>query len=103
MSNQTKLIIYSILSFVLFITLMGCNASQTATNESKEELTTYTYIITNVNEEGLKGDSLTDDTGIFLTHDTINQNKLSLKENDKISVSFPADDWETITKVTKIN
>jgi hypothetical protein len=101
MTNQIKLLAYSVLSFVLFIVLMGCNANQTATIEPQEELTTYTYVITEINESGLYGDSLTDDTGIFIDLSTIEG--MSLKEGNEINVSFPKDDFETITKVTKIN
>jgi hypothetical protein len=103
MTNQFKLLMYSILSFVLFITLIGCNADQTAKISPQTDIETFEYIVTSIDSEGLHGQSVNDSTGIFLTHDTINQNKLSLKENDKISVSFPADDWETITKIVKIN
>jgi uncharacterized lipoprotein YehR (DUF1307 family) len=100
MINQIKLLTYSVLSFVLFISLMGCNDNQTTTIKPKEELTTYTYVITSIDNEGYYGDSVTDDTGIFLTHDTVN---INLEEGDKIEVSYPDDQFDVITKVTKIN
>jgi hypothetical protein len=101
MTNQFKLMIYSILSFVLFITLMGCNASQNATNEPKEELIKYEYVVTGVDSEGIYGNSTKDNTKIFLTFDTVQG--LTLEEGSKIEVSYPKDDFETITKVSKIN
>lgn len=101
MTNQTKLLLYAILSFVLFITLIGCNAAQTTTIEPQQDIETFEYIVTSIDNEGLKGDSLTDHTGIFLTLDTIEG--LQLEEGNKIEVSFPKNDWETITKITKIN
>jgi hypothetical protein len=101
MTNQFKLLTYSILSFVLFIVLMGCNANQTATIEPQEELITYEYIVTSVDSEGIHGQSVEDETGIFLTFDTVEG--LTLEEGSKIEVSFPDSDYETITKVTKIN
>lgn len=101
MTNQTKLLIYSILSFVLFITLIGCNANQKAATSPQKELTTYTYVITEINESGLYGDSLKDDTKIFIEYETIET--LQLNESDHIAVQFPKNDWETITKVSKIN
>jgi hypothetical protein len=100
MSNQTKLLIYSILSFILFLLIVGCS-NQTATEAQQEEIETFSYIVTSINNEGLKGDSLTDDTGIYLTPETIEG--MNLKVNDQIEVSFPKDDFETITKVSKIN
>jgi hypothetical protein len=103
MSNQTKLLIYSILSFVLFLFIVGCNHTQTATIAPNEDIETYSYIVTKIDNEGLHGQSTTDNTGIFLTPETIDG--LQLKEGNKIKVSFPKDDpnFETITKVTKIN
>jgi hypothetical protein len=101
MTNQTKLLIYSILSFVLFLLIVGCSSNQTATEAQQQEIETYSYIVTSINNEGLKGDSLTDDTGIYLTPETIEG--MNLKVNDQIEVSFPKDDFETITKVSKIN
>jgi hypothetical protein len=100
MTNQTKLLIHSFLSFVLFLLIVGCSSNQTATIEPQEEIETYTYIVTEIDSEGLRGDSLTDDTGIYITNESI---KINLKVNDQIEVSFPKDDWETITKISKIN
>jgi hypothetical protein len=85
MTNQIKLLSYFVLSFVLFIVLMGCNANQTATIEPQEELIKYQYIVISVDSEGIHGDSLTDDTGIFLTFDTVQG--LTLEEGSKIEVS----------------
>lgn len=101
MSNQNKLMLYAILSFVLFITLIGCNAAQTATNSPQSNIETHAYIITEINESGLYGDSLKDDTGIYLTHDTIEG--LQLEEGNKINVSYPDQEFDVITKVTKID
>lgn len=101
MKNQTKLLIYSILSFVLFITLIGCNAAQTATISPQNDIETFEYIVTSINDEGLHGESTTDDTGIFLTHDTIEG--LQLEEGNKIEVSYPDDQFDVITSVKKIN
>lgn len=103
MTNLTKLLIYSILSFVLFITLIGCNAAETAKISPQTDIETFEYIVTSIDSEGLHGQSVNDNTGIFLTHEVINDQNLQVSENDKIKVSFPKDDWETITKVTKIN
>jgi hypothetical protein len=97
--NQTKLLIYSLLSFVLFLLIVGCS-NQTATTSPQQEIETYSYIVTKIDSEGLHGQSITDNTGIFITSDSI---KIELNVNDQIEVSFPKDDFETITKVSKIN
>lgn len=65
-----------------------------------EQLESYSYVITSIDNTGIYGDSLTDDTGIYIDHNTIKN--LSLSVNDKISVTFPKSDFETITAVTKI-
>jgi hypothetical protein len=101
MTNQIKLLTYSILSFVLFVTLIGCNANQKATIESQTKITTYEYIITSVDSKGVYGQSTEDDTGIFLTFDTVQG--LTLEEGSKIEVSYPDDQFDVITKVTKID
>jgi hypothetical protein len=100
MTNQTKLLIYSILSFILFLLIVGCSSNQTATIAPNEDIETYSYIVTSIDSEGLKGESLTDNTGIFIANESI---KIELNVNDQIEVSFPKDDFETITKVSKIN
>jgi hypothetical protein len=65
-----------------------------------EQLETYDYIITSIDSDGIHGNSLTDNTGIFLTD--ANVKGLSLNVSDCIRVSFPKSDYETITKVTKL-
>jgi uncharacterized protein YabE (DUF348 family) len=98
-----SIIVLITLSLYLFnsITAVNQHAASKPTISHTEELETYSYIVTSKDSKGIYGDSLTDDTGIFIDYSTLKGIKLN--ENDKIKVSFPIDDYETITKVTKIN
>lgn len=101
--NDKKLLLYSFIScivFLLSLTLIACS-NQNATVSPQEDIESFEYLVTNIDSTGLYGNSVTDNTKIFIEHETIEN--LSLKESDHISVSFPRNDWETITKVTKIN
>jgi hypothetical protein len=99
-----KLSILTILSILLLsisiyshTTKQAAGTHQTA---SKEKLTTYDYIITSIDSEGIHGKSLFDNTGIYLTQDNVKGLNLSVK--DSIRVSFPNDQWDVITSVQKL-
>jgi hypothetical protein len=105
MKNKLTLsiIVLVALSLYLFNSISAVN-QHTATKpitSHTEAVETYSYIITSIDENGITGDSLTDDTGIFLTNENVKG--LSLHESDKIQVSFPKGEWDVITKVVKIN
>jgi hypothetical protein len=106
MTNKTKFNL-SVIVFVLslsFIYLFTFNkpaiSPQTAQKAHTEELKTYEYVITKIDKTGVYGDSLKDDTGIYIDHKTVKN--ITLDVNDKIEVSFPHNDYETITKVIKL-
>jgi hypothetical protein len=106
MTNKTKFNL-SMIVFVLslsFIYLFTFNkpvtSPQTAQKANTEELKTYEYVITSIDNEGIHGKSTSDNTGIFLTYDTVKG--LKLNESDHIKVSFPNDQWDFITKVVKL-
>jgi hypothetical protein len=86
----------------IMLLLVSCNqAPVTQETVQNKELETYEYIVTSIDSEGIHGQSVTDNTGIFIEHETLKDIELSV--NDQISVSFPVNDYETITLVTKIN
>jgi hypothetical protein len=66
-----------------------------------EHLETYTYKLTKIDSKGYYGHSTKDDTGIYFT--VANTKGLSLHVNDIVNVSFPKDDYETITKISKVD
>jgi type II secretory pathway pseudopilin PulG len=66
-----------------------------------EKVSTYDYVITSIQSDGIYGKSLNDDTGVYLTKTNVKGLKLSV--NDSIRVSFLNNDYETITNVTKLN
>jgi hypothetical protein len=104
MTNQSKLLIYSFISFALFIAalfLYTTSNHQTATQANTEPLTAYEYTITSINSDGINGKSTSDNSGIYLTHENVKG--LSLNKSDVIKVEFPKNDYETITKVEKVN
>lgn len=65
------------------------------------DLTTYEYIVTEINSDGINGKSTTDNTGIYLNQENVKG--LKLNESDKIKVTFPNDQWDVVTKVEKVN
>ncbi|MEH7116203.1 hypothetical protein V7128_02090 [Neobacillus vireti] len=101
--------ILTVLTLILFLSItvyiQQSNKPVTATKQtetaSQQSLETYEYIVTSINKEGITGDSTKDDTGIFLTHQMAD--KYNLQTGDKIKVWFPKDDYETITKISKVN
>lgn len=90
-----KLIIYSIVSFTLFLAAIGFHAYQ----QSKQE--SFTYTITQNDSQGIYG-TTNDNTGVFITKADLNKlSKSELKTGDQIKVAFA--DYETIVKVEKVN
>lgn len=91
-----------LISIAIITTINHTKATkhQTSQKANTTQLETYEYIITEIDESGLYGDSLNDDTGIYIDQSTIKG--MNLTEGNKIAVQFPKDDFETITSVTKI-
>jgi transcription termination factor Rho len=100
-----KFIITSLFTLIiissLLITINHISALQEPQQTAQTNLEVYSYTVTNIDSEGVYGDSTKDDTGIFLAPENIKG--LHLKVNDHINVTFPKDDYETITKVEKVN
>lgn len=105
-----QLTIYAIVSFIILVTGITLyvyqskpvQANQTAQEANINDSETYEYVVTSINNEGIHGKSTTDHTGIFLVKSNLPQG-MQLHKNDKIKVSFPNDDYETITSVQKVN
>lgn len=102
----TKKVFFS-LSVLLLVSLFILTFNNTkqrtqpAQKATIEQLESYSYVIIEIDESGLYGDSLNDDTGIFIDHKTVKG--LSLNESDIIKVNFPKDDYETITHIEKVS
>jgi hypothetical protein len=99
-----KLYILTCLIFILSVLVafsIQNKPIQTAKKAHTEQLETYQYIITKIDSKGYYGQSLKDNTGIFLVN--ANLKGITLKVNDYIKVSFPKNDYEQITKVEKLN
>lgn len=78
---------------VLFISFMGLliylgiemNQAQKANNNQPSEFITFEYEVSRIDSEGLYGDSVQDDTGIYITMDKLQPNQ-KLNEGDLIRV-----------------
>lgn len=102
MKLTLSIIVLIALSLYSFNSISAVNqhAATKPTIAHTEQLETYSYVVTEINKEGITGDSLTDDSGIFLTPENVKG--LFLQKSDEIKVTFPKDDFETITKVEKV-
>jgi hypothetical protein len=102
--TMKKLFLFSLLSSILSMSALFIYTNQNthkAHTTHSAPLQTYTYKLTKINSEGYYGHSTKDDTGIYFT--AANTKGLSLHVNDKVNVSFPKDDYETITKISKVD
>lgn len=92
----------SILSICLSVLVTFAYITQQEEEEAIQEQTiTHQYIITSIDSEGIHGESLKDNTGIFLVSDNI-PNDTNININDKIEVEF-FNEWDNITAVKVLN
>jgi hypothetical protein len=98
--------VLSIISFFTFASIYNVNqdvqrvAKRTQT-ASKQQVSTYDYVITGKDSKGYYGHSLNDNTNIFLVQSNLPKG-MTLNVSDSIRVSFPKNSYETITNVTKL-
>lgn len=95
-----KLMIYSILSFLVFMSALLFHSFMES-KQTEAATTKETYIITHTDSQGIEG-TAKDNTGVYITKSDLNKlSKQELKIGDQIKVTFA--DYETILKVEKVN
>lgn len=79
--------------FILVVTYLRIqmNIAEKANNNQPNEFITFEYEVSRIDSEGLYGDSLADNTGIYITHDKLQPNQ-KLQEGDLIRVYFDSAD-----------
>jgi hypothetical protein len=102
MSKKLMFVPFPLLLLLLIALLIHSYNTKPHQTTQIEQLESYSYVITSIDSTGIYGDSLTDDTGIFIDKNSIPEG-MELSKNDHIAVQFPLNNYETITSVTKIN